>query len=170
MQGLYFFGDSGNSTAGTRRIWTFDPANPAGTVLNRNSVLAPNVGTAIRLASFGEDAFGNLYAAFIQTGEIYRLGTNQGDFDGDGNVDADDLARWVTGYTTSGSGRANGDADADGDVDGNDFLVWQRSVGNAGFTAIPPTEGSSTGVPEPAGALLLLSAAVLLAGRRRIAG
>lgn len=51
-----------------------------------------------------------------------------GDFDADGNVDADDFNAWKTGYgTQAGATLSNGDADGDGDVDGSDFLVWQTN-------------------------------------------
>jgi hypothetical protein len=47
------------------------------------------------------------------------------DFDGDGAVDAEDLAVWQSAFGLN----ADGDADADGDSDGADFLVWQRTLG-----------------------------------------
>lgn len=77
LQGLYFFGDAGNfGQPSTVKIWTFDPANPTGTVLNRNSELVKNVGSGTRLASFGEDAAGNLYTLYVESGEVYRIATN----------------------------------------------------------------------------------------------
>lgn len=85
-----------------------------------------------------------------------------GDFNGDGDVDGDDLADWSEGFgMTSGAEIEDGDADEDGDVDGNDFLVWQRNVSNGSPGAAP--------VPEPAaGVLAALAATVgLLLTRRR---
>lgn len=82
-----------------------------------------------------------------------------GDFDGDNDVDGDDLADWKDGFgTTSGALVADGDADDDGDVDGNDFLVWQRNVTPA---------NNAAPVPEPAAGVLALLAAVGLLVRRR---
>jgi MYXO-CTERM domain-containing protein len=82
-----------------------------------------------------------------------------GDFDGDNDVDGDDLADWKDGFgTTSGALVADGDADDDGDVDGNDFLVWQRNVTPA---------NNAAPVPEPAAGVLALLAAVALLVRRR---
>lgn len=73
LRGLYFFGDtiSGN-------IWTFDPANPSGTVVRINSLLVPDVGTLDLPVSFGEDALGNLYIVDYNSanGEIFRISTN----------------------------------------------------------------------------------------------
>ncbi len=82
----------------------------------------------------------------------------QGDFNGNGVVDGDDLALWRVGYGTSSSAsHAQGDANGDGSVDGADYLVWQRQNGTTGN---PP---ATANVPEPASALLLalgLSAAI----------
>ena len=56
--------------------WMFDPANPFGTVMNIDS-LVENVGSGQFPVSFGEDAAGNLYIAYIGSGEVYRIATNQ---------------------------------------------------------------------------------------------
>jgi glucose/arabinose dehydrogenase len=78
IQGKYFFLDSRNS-AGTAddNYWMFDPANPFGTVQNIDSLMTPNVGTAQFPVSFGEDAAGNLYIAYLASNEVYRIATNQ---------------------------------------------------------------------------------------------
>lgn len=75
-----------------------------------------------------------------------------GDFDGDGDVDDDDLPTWKTGFGTS-----EADADGDGDSDGADFLAWQQ---NYGFN-VPPV----VAVPEPSS--WLLGCFGLLLWRRR---
>jgi glucose/arabinose dehydrogenase len=168
LQGKYFFLDSRNTAATSDdRYWMFDPANPYGTVANINALLTPNVGSAQFPASFGEDAIGNLYITFISSGEVYRINTNAfqtGDFDGDADVDGDDLLRWTAGHgMTAGATRAQGDADGDGDVDGDDLLAWQRHVGWS-----PLNVGSPAGaVPEPAGTVLLLGLGAATAARRR---
>lgn len=46
------------------------------------------------------------------------------DFDGDRDVDGDDLDVWKSLYGGPGA-----DADGDGDSDGRDFLIWQRHYG-----------------------------------------
>lgn len=74
------------------------------------------------------------------------------DFNGDGDVDGDDLAAWQSGF----GGTAAGDADGSGWVDGHDFLVWQQQFTGSGG-------GLQTSVPEPAGAMMLF-VAVALAG------
>ena len=84
-----------------------------------------------------------------------------GDFDGDGDVDGDDLIDWQTGFGTSGSaGIADGDADEDGDVDGSDFLVWQQN-------RTTPALSSQAAVPEPTTLGLTLTGFVALITRRR---
>ena len=70
--------------------WMFDPANPYGTVANIDSLLTPEHGSPQFPSSFGEDAVGNLYIAYIVSGEVYRIVTNAftpGDFNGDADVD-----------------------------------------------------------------------------------
>jgi beta-glucanase (GH16 family) len=74
----------------------------------------------------------------------------EGDFNGDGRVDAEDLDVWH-GDFGSESGVA-ADADGDGDADGADLLMWQRQVGANSALA------NATVAPEPASGLLLLAA------------
>ena len=50
------------------------------------------------------------------------------DFNSSGLVDATDLGVWQIGYGT-GIAHNQGDADGDADVDGRDFLAWQRQYG-----------------------------------------
>ena len=82
---------------------------------------------------------------------VGTLGTSliPGDFEGDRDVDNNDLTRWKTSAIDSGLA----DADYDGDSDANDFLIWQRNIGRTSFPV--------ASVPEP-GALAL--AAFALAG------
>jgi glucose/arabinose dehydrogenase len=168
LQGKYFFADSRNSQTTTDdNYWHFSPSNPTGTVANIDSSLTPNTGLAQFPASFGEDANGNLYIAYIVSGEVYRVNTNAftaGDFNGDAKVDDGDLTIWKAGFgMETGAERTNGDADADGDVDGNDFLVWQRNLGWSALNVGSPI----TAVPEPTGAVIVGMAAAVVAMRRR---
>jgi hypothetical protein len=75
-----------------------------------------------------------------------------GDFNFDGQVDADDLARWKGGFG-SGTNRAAGDANGDGAVNGDDFLQWQLDVG--------ATAAASTAIAIPEPTTLALIAMVL---------
>lgn len=76
------------------------------------------------------------------------------DFNGDGAVDGEDLAKWRGDFAAT----AGSDADDDGDSDGADLLVWQRQFGSGGTAAA---------IPEPATAAILLGAAVILRPLRR---
>lgn len=76
-----------------------------------------------------------------------------GDFDGNGTVDANDLALWQNGFgISSGAAAGDGDADGDSDVDGLDFLTWQRNH----------TQAAAVAVPEPLTAALLFVAGLEL--------
>ncbi len=105
--------------------------------------------------------------------DAIRIGTTYADvapatsdFDGDGDVDGDDLALLQTGFgKSSGATAADGDANADGRVDGADFVIWQRQEG---FDLTP---GSVAAVPEPASIAMGSIAAMFAVGaarRRRV--
>ena len=77
LHGKYFFLDSRSSApTADDNYWMFDPADPFGTVQNIDSLLTPDVGTVMFPVSFGEDAIGNLYIAYIASGEVYRIATD----------------------------------------------------------------------------------------------
>ncbi len=77
------------------------------------------------------------------------------DFDGDGNVDGDDLAILKAGFGGEIPTLATGDGNGDGVIDGADFLRWQRE---ATITAPP---AATAGVPEPPSLTLLAVAALV---------
>lgn len=81
--------------------------------------------------------------------------TVPGDFDGDGDVDGDDLADWHAAYKTG----PEGDADGDGDTDGRDFLIWQRNYtgsSSAQITGSSTWKGDLQTVPEPTSLLVVI--------------
>lgn len=78
-----------------------------------------------------------------------------GDFDGDGDVDGDDLDLWQASVGVD----AGADANGDGTTDGDDFVLWQR---NAGTT--PPVAAA---VPEPSALPAALMAGFSLWTRSR---
>jgi len=81
-----------------------------------------------------------------------------GDFQLDGDVDANDLPLWKNGFgVASGATPGQGDANGDGRVDGADFLVWQH---NFGVQAPSLATSAVATVPEPA-ALGLCGAALV---------
>jgi hypothetical protein len=80
------------------------------------------------------------------------------DFDGDGDVDGNDLATWQTAYGVDG----DGDATGDGETNGADFLVWQRQ-----FTGEEELATTSVAVPEPGIVSLMVVFALMIGGCRR---
>jgi glucose/arabinose dehydrogenase len=152
LQGKYFFLDSRNSSGTSDdNYWYFDPGNPTGTVLNINSQLAANTGSHQFPVSFGEDTFGNLYIAYLGSGEIYRIATTHpaGDYNFDGHVDNTDYNIWrVTVGLVSTTAPADGNGN--GVVDASDYVIWRKNSGAS------VGSGASTGVPEAGTALYLI--------------
>jgi glucose/arabinose dehydrogenase len=161
LQGKYFFLDSRNS-AGTAddNYWMFDPANPNGTVLNIDSQLVPNTGNPQFPVSFGEDALGRLYIAYLATGDVYRI-TMAGDYDNDNDVDQADYEVWRAAYDSTSTGELSpADGNANRTVDAADYIVWRKNLG--------PPAGTSLHVPEPASLILLAPlAGIAIPFRRR---
>lgn len=76
------------------------------------------------------------------------------DFNDDGRVDGQDFLIWQRGSGIMGGATlSDGDANGDMNVDGEDLNLWQSQYGSA-----PPN--TIFAVPEPAAAILLLSAIV----------
>jgi hypothetical protein len=92
--------------------------------------------------------------------DIYELRLtlpSPADFNGDGDVDRDDLVQWRGDFAQNG----DSDADGDNDSDGADFLIWQRELG-AGATV-----AAQAAVPEPSGLALPLLALAWVSRRPR---
>ena len=84
------------------------------------------------------------------------------DFNGDGQVNGDDLALLTANYGQSPATLAEGDGNGDNVVDGVDFLMWQRQSTGA-------MSGAAESVPEPDAALLaILAVSVLFGSRNRL--
>lgn len=103
LWGKYFFLDSRNSAgASDDNYWVFDPVDPFGTVQNIDSLLTPDVGSPMFPVSFGEDALGNLYIAYISSGDVYRIRTRvtsgpRLDIQRNGSTDV--VLLWGTNFT-----------------------------------------------------------------------
>jgi hypothetical protein len=159
LEGMYVFGDysiAGSPppglTASKGRLFYIDPENPSQIFSLQIAFGASNIG---QLLGFGDDATGELYA-FFDNGNVVRLvGLPPGDFDLDGDVDANDLNDPVKGWK----------ARFGVDLDGDNFLTWQQHLGEGA-----PAVANGVVVPEPptaAGIALLLTN---LCRRRRNSG
>jgi hypothetical protein len=82
------------------------------------------------------------------------------DFNGDGMVNAGDLAVWQSHLGMMPASMADGDANGDGKVDGADFLIWQKQNGSTA-----PVVAAVGAVPEPGAMVLALTG--LAAFRRK---
>ncbi len=71
-----------------------------------------------------------------------------GDFDLDGDTDADDLAAWTTGFGSSRNGA--------------DFLTWQRNFTSGSTSPVL----SAAAVPEPASVQMIVTIVAVVVGRR----
>jgi hypothetical protein len=83
-----------------------------------------------------------------------------GDFNGDGVVDAADYVVWRKSLGQSGAGLV-ADANRSGLIDQGDFDLWRANFGRRAPIDSTLSSSSHAGVPEPAGGLLLILAAVL---------
>jgi glucose/arabinose dehydrogenase len=155
LQGKYFFMDSRNSgSTADDNYWMFDPADPFATVMNIDSLLPFNTGTPSFPVSFGEDAVGNLYVAYLLSGDVYRINTRvPGDYNNDGDVNEADYSVWraTFGHTPRG-GPLPADGNGNSVVDAADYVLWRKNLGAAPSTA--------AAVPEPA--TLIFAAVTLL--------
>jgi hypothetical protein len=121
--------------------------------------------------SFGEDARGNLYIAYLVTGDVYRIDTNvtvAGDYDGDGDADFADYSTWRGTFAAATQPVfPPADGNRNGTVDAADYVIWRKAISAAAAAGA----GSNSRVPEPATASLLIvfSAALVLIHRRAAA-
>ena len=114
-----------------------------------------NVFTIITAETIGGE-FSTLNLPTLTTDKMWFVGYHEtsvelkvtlpGDFDGDGNVDNEDLALWKSDYG--------------GNYSGADFLSWQRHLGQS-------IVGAVESVPEPSAAVLAEIGLIAMALRRR---
>ena len=164
---------------GTTRGSMYDALNIAGNLLTESALevslingFTPSIGQSFDILNWGSLSgefsslsLPTLAGAAWDTSQLYVNGTLKvvaptinGDFDGNGFVDSNDLNGWKSGFgKTTGATKAQGDADGDGDVDGADFMAWQRGLGQ------PTASVATEAVPEPSGLLIALVGIVSLA-------
>lgn len=153
--GLYFFGD--NIADG---LWSFDPADPYGTVRKRDD-LTGDIGTVNDLVSLGSDGHGNLYALDFH-GEVFRFepGSLRGDYNNDGVVDAADYTVWRDNEGAAAGTLVN---DPTGEsIGAAQYQAWADLYGYALLH-------SSLSVPECGCVTMVLAGGVVASLRRRFA-
>lgn len=92
---------------------------------------------------------------------LTRSSDPNADFNGNGHVDASDLAQWQAHYGASNAAPSQGDANDDQQIDGADFLIWQRQFGPVVMIR------TASNVPEAAAFHLAIgSLAACIAARR----
>lgn len=162
---------------GTLRLYTPYLSDTSNVYLTTGSVLNINFGVATDVidslfidgvmqpaGTWGPSGSGAQYTSSMITGTgLLQVMTAPiiiaGDFDGDGDVDGNDLFVLQENYGT-GTG---GDADDDGDTDGRDFLIWQQN-----YTGPGTLNAESISVPEPSTlAVALLTFAAVGVTRRK---
>ena len=122
LQGKYFFLDPYGAN-----YWMAD-SGPFANVTNINQLMVPDTGFGFYPVSFGEDAVGNLYIAYLNSGEVFRIATNQllgGDYDADGDVDNADYVVWRSTFGDS-IGILRADGNGSGVVDAADYVIWRK--------------------------------------------
>jgi hypothetical protein len=114
----------------------------------------PNGGRLAYMADFG----------FSSQDEFITLLTpaKPGDYNGDGLVDASDLAVWrgAFGSTTN----LSADGNLDGIVDSQDYVIWRKNVTSSGAGSA----ATVSNVPEPASPALFIAAVTMALSVRRL--
>ena len=115
FEGLYIFGDyvSGN-------VWSLDPYS--GRVSNRNNAIEADRGAANSgLASFAEDASGELYMISVNSGSVFKLGSSSRDARWAG--DSGESGAAGDGATWSDAANWIRDGEADAAFQAGDHLI-----------------------------------------------
>ena len=116
-------------------------------------------------------AVGNLYIAYLSSGNVFRIATNEllpGDYDADGKVDDADYVVWKTNFGATTVPGLAADGNGDNVVNAADYTVWRDNLGNSVHNLGAGSGG--VGVPEPAALALFgqMIVLLLLRGRRRV--
>lgn len=126
LQGTYFYADFV-----TGQVWSL--RNSGGTVSEQQERTAELEGgqpLLSNIASFGEDAQGELYIVEYASGILYKIYTEYGDVDNDGEIDAVDVQIVINGALGLDTGGADPDINGDGQVNAEDVqLVVNAALG-----------------------------------------
>ena len=111
--------------------------------------------------------FGQFISANMVAANLAAPARTQGDYNGDGIVNAADYTVWRNNHGSEVE--YHGDGNDDGRIDDDDFGVWKSGFGvnlEGGGNGGPGPGGAGAAVPEPAACwLALIGSAILLVGR-----
>jgi glucose/arabinose dehydrogenase len=120
LRGTYFFADYGSA-----RIWTVDAGGTAANLTDRTAELDPGALSINNIASFGEDADGEIYIIDQSGGEVFKVvpvtpTISEYDFNCDGVTGFDDLLLLLSKWGPCDGCKV--DVDGDGVADFDDLL------------------------------------------------
>jgi hypothetical protein len=146
LQGTYFLADFEINKFESFRY----NGNQVTEFTDRTTELASPLGSYGGIASFAQDAAGELYLIDYLSGDLYRIvaADETGDFNGDGIVDAADYVEWRKGL-------------------GTQYTQAHYDLWRAHFGQTASGGGSGGTVPEPAGAGLVAAGVLALTTFRR---
>ena len=152
LQGTYVFGDFIQ-----RKLYSFRYDGQLVTALtDRTAELAGPMGSLGGVASFAQDAAGEIYIFDYSRSDIYRIvainPAASGDYNQDGTVNAADYTVWRNMLGQSGTNHA-ADGDGDDQIGLGDYNVWKA---NFGATTLPGGGAASAEVPEPSAVVMVL--------------
>lgn len=134
LRGRYLFADFCSSLIVSTRV----VGGEATDCRDHTAEFAPAGGLSISsIASFGEDAAGELYICDLSGGEVFKIvGGNVADLDGDGDVDGSDFGAFAACF--NGAGKltaatcAASDLNGDTFVDGADYGIFAFCYNGSG--------------------------------------
>jgi glucose/arabinose dehydrogenase len=166
LQGTYFFADYVRQELSSFRY----DGQAASELTDRTLELAGELGSLAGVASYAEDAAGELYMLDLGRGDVYRISartsTEAGDYNQDGVVNAADYSVWRNSLGSFVTAGTSADGNKNGQVDNGDYTIWKsfygRTVGASGAAS------STALAPEPASLVLFFVGAICLGSRRRL--
>ena len=168
LQGTYFFGDFQMKTLMSFRY----DGGEVSDFVDRGPELASLLGSYGGIASFAEDAAGELYMIDYIRGDVYRIVAaapqEYGDYNRNGVVDAADYTVWRDSLGQMGAGLA-ADGNGNSEIDAGDYAIWAQFFGES-LTAGGQSSGSSVAISEPVTSILLAVALSMLLAIGRYRG
>ncbi len=160
LDGILGSGDTGTLTTDLATFSNLDAGLSSAFTATLDTAVAGMFSATYTLSFSDEDVDGAIGLGdltLMLSGEV-TAGSDNADFDGDGDVDGVDFLIWQRGNGSPG-GLAQGDANNSGAVDAADLAIWQSQYG------VPPLSGLAS-VPEPSSLTLVFASCLFVAGSR----